>query len=657
MKNGEADAQIPELVARAMAANYEYSLEQLKKLPHADEIMNDVMNDVLNPSASGSEMSPSDLSGGAGPSTHVAAVPIYTAVPSVQHPPALSAHGFSQENAHMVSRPHAGPATQHSVPTRPPPVPISSRTKVVKTSPSNRRVLTPKPTLITAAMPAAAAAAAAVAAAAAAAAAAGQTVFRHHQHYIHHPASTLVPPAGGGKEMAASSKVHGAPPENGKPMSKQQAKQHQYAHHHAHHHSHAHSAAQQHHMMMGHIHAGYLSYPPMQPGAAYTMPPMPPYAMHHQKAMAHMGAHEYAALPPPGSEILAPSTRDGYSGLAKGIAVSAKAAHTHNFELSNIMGKPGETVVAKWTNAPPAKGPAGKAKCKPPRAGAQGSASISNGKQPAGAAAASSCEMTSICHQEMTSVLGAIKSQVSTRGVHGKLLQSEVVRPDLCSPTASMGILTPGLKPESTHSMYPQDAADSPALHSMHTIHSPAMGSLLSPSTHYVLAPLSTEKGPRAFEPQSTRLGPDGAPGSMLGGQLLPGPGQWFLSPLLQSKDSPMWRSSPFMQSNLSPQVGIHLHRHPFAYRTCHVPSICIPHMAVCSRLPLRLSEPLICVYFQLCLVVGMFFAPQRVPAYAGDSEYVFKQIDLRHASAVVQPLIYMRCGTTANIHAMWYNR
>ena len=44
MKNNDSDAQIPELVAKAMSADYEYSLNQLKKLPLAEEILRYKLN-------------------------------------------------------------------------------------------------------------------------------------------------------------------------------------------------------------------------------------------------------------------------------------------------------------------------------------------------------------------------------------------------------------------------------------------------------------------------------------------------------------------------------------------------------------------------------------------------------------------------------------
>jgi hypothetical protein len=39
MKNLDTDAQIPDLVAKAMTADYEYSIDELKKLPLAEEIL------------------------------------------------------------------------------------------------------------------------------------------------------------------------------------------------------------------------------------------------------------------------------------------------------------------------------------------------------------------------------------------------------------------------------------------------------------------------------------------------------------------------------------------------------------------------------------------------------------------------------------------
>jgi len=44
MKNLDTDAQIPDLVAKAMTADYEYSLDQLKKLPLAEEILRYKLN-------------------------------------------------------------------------------------------------------------------------------------------------------------------------------------------------------------------------------------------------------------------------------------------------------------------------------------------------------------------------------------------------------------------------------------------------------------------------------------------------------------------------------------------------------------------------------------------------------------------------------------
>jgi len=93
----------------------------------------------------------------------------------------------------------------------------------------------------------------------------------------------------------------------------------------------------------------------------------------HTQVMAHMQGLEYAAMPAPGSEFLEPSVRDRYTPPGKGIRDAAKAVHLHNahnlhnhyagVNLSHIMGKQAPTSKASSV-----KGPAGNAKCKPPRA-------------------------------------------------------------------------------------------------------------------------------------------------------------------------------------------------------------------------------------------------------------------------------------------------
>jgi hypothetical protein len=99
----------------------------------------------------------------------------------------------------------------------------------------------------------------------------------------------------------------------------------------------------------------------------------------HTQVMAHMQGLEYAAMPAPGSEFLEPSVRDRYTPPGKGINDAAKAVHLHNahnlhnhyagVNLSHIMGKQAPT-----SKAISVKGPAGKAKCKPPRASSISSA-------------------------------------------------------------------------------------------------------------------------------------------------------------------------------------------------------------------------------------------------------------------------------------------
>ena len=542
MKNSDSDAQIPELVATAMTADYAYSLDQLKKLPLAEEIL----NDVLNPGSGNETSERAQLA--LAPSAHAPADVYYPVGVATQDPRAASMHGYLNENGHADAPAHAG-MEHHCVPARPPPAP--NRSKTVKNAPALGKGVAQglgAPTLGSATS-----GILAPGAGTAAAAAEGSG-----------PAARTAAPAGG-KKGAAGGKGQGGKAGNGQPLSKQQAKQQQQQQqqqqqHAAHHHAHAHAAHQ--HMMMGHIHPGYMGYAPMPPhGAAYGIP----YAMHHKQVMAHMQGLEYAAMPAPGSEFLEPSARDRYANAPKGGKdAAARAVHAHNpyagVNLSHIMGKP----VATASKAASAKGPAGKGKCKPPRASGVNSATA---KSKAAAAAGKEKLSSSGCAAAAPitngnnefAALGAAKGSRGTRVVQGKLVAVEPSKQDLLQSPPGYSILPPGCRDSLHNGHYAgEDYKDdeSPGLHSFLTLSSPALdSSQLCPATPYVLAPLSTDKGSRAVDVQG-RMGPDGTPGSTLAGQPLPG-AQWFLSPLLQSKDSPgnVWRNSPFMHSTLSPQV------------------------------------------------------------------------------------------------------
>jgi hypothetical protein len=326
-------------------------------------------------------------------------------------------------------------------------------------------------------------------------------------------------------------------------------------------------AARHHHMMMGHLHPGYLGYASMPPHAgAYGMHG---YPIHHEQAMAHVVPHpDYSALQRPGSASMDPSARDPYGNAVKGGKDAGKGAlHMHNpyvgLDMSRMGGGGNKPLAPVAGKAPMSKGPAGKAKCKPPRASGLGT-SMSKGKGSGGAASARDASGGG---GDVKSVLGATKGHRGTRVVQGKLVPVEGLR--LESPQQLQGVSSGNSlacaqagRGEFSQAQYLEEHLASKSMDespgfSMLTITSPAVTSelTLSPMTHYVLAPLSAEKGPQKCD--STRLCPEATPGSGAPREVLPG-AQWFLSPLLQSKDSPsnVWRNSPFMQSNFSPQVS-----------------------------------------------------------------------------------------------------
>jgi len=266
MKNGASDAQIPELVVKAMTATYEYSLEQLRKLPHAEEIL----HDVLHPSSVG-EGSDSMLSSGeAGPSDHSMPGGHYHAGAATPDQHTAATQDFQQENGDAGARAHEGLAEQHCVPTRPPPVPSGAN---IPKSLSRCGSIIQSPNSITMPGSLATSALAAAAANAAATTPGGQLMMnqnshvhqhilaqhqhQHQQHYMLQQLPNAIPLAG--KKAAGGGKGQGGRPPGVKPLSKQ-AKQ-QVAQLHAH--VHAAQQQHQHRMMMGHFPAGYMGYTAM----------------------------------------------------------------------------------------------------------------------------------------------------------------------------------------------------------------------------------------------------------------------------------------------------------------------------------------------------------------------------------------------------------
>jgi len=600
MKNGESDAQIPELVAKAMVATYEYSLEQLKSLPHAE----DILNDVLNPGAAAEGAEASELGAPAICSSMHAAGGVMKVGGAARRDAHAGpeGHAAAQENGQQArARPHAASAAGQAVGFRPP-ASAAGRSKMVRTHATVAGSREDGPLLQ--APPGAAGMPTSTAAdAAAAAAAAGVFKQQQQQAYVPHAEQEAFAAGGvmgGARKPSAGGK--GAKAANGKPMSKQQAKQHQQAHH-----AHA-QAARHHHMMMGHLHPGYMAYPHMAPqhAAAYGMPayamlPHPTHeqamahAVQHQHAHphqlphphvhvhvhAHAQAQDYAAMQRPGSEHVEPSARDPYGSMEKGGKDAAKGAlHMHNpyggLDMARMMGKPAGSSAPASKSSGAAKGPAGKGKCKPPRASSLGS-TMPKGKT-SGGGASSKASGKNGSSGGLVSVLGATKGHRGTRVVQGKLLPVEGRGGGFESPRQVAGSGASSCGPggagsaqqparvDASHATYLEEPGkhgmdESPGFNSMLVMSSPPVSSelTLSPMNHYVLAPLSVEKGPRQYGEgaSSTRLGPETTPGSAAAREVLPG-AQWFLSPLLQSKDSPsnVWRNSPFMQSNLSPQMS-----------------------------------------------------------------------------------------------------
>ena len=101
MKNGEIEGQIPDLVANALVATFAYSLEQLKKLPHASE----VLSDVLNPPGATEEGAGISTGGmpASVPSSHGMASTNYQAVAAMRDPYAAMPHTFAQETGRVMN--------------------------------------------------------------------------------------------------------------------------------------------------------------------------------------------------------------------------------------------------------------------------------------------------------------------------------------------------------------------------------------------------------------------------------------------------------------------------------------------------------------------------------------------------------------------------
>jgi hypothetical protein len=153
------------------------------------------------------------------------------------------------------------------------------------------------------------------------------------------------------------------------------------------------------------------------------------YTHTHTQVMAHMQGLEYAAMPAPGSEFLEPSARDRYTSPGKGSKDAAKAAvHLHNphdphnpyagVNLSHIMGKPSPSA----SKALSVKGPAGKAKCKPPRASSLSSAAAKSRASSSTATAREHSTTTTISANPALgnnefAALGAAKGSRGTRCV------------------------------------------------------------------------------------------------------------------------------------------------------------------------------------------------------------------------------------------------
>ena len=224
MKNGESDAQIPELVAKAMVGTYEYSLEQLKRLPHAEEML----NDVLNPSTAAEGAEAPDA--GATQSKHAVAGAIDAGGTATQDLHACAAsngaghedvqtrpwqHGDPIEGQGGVARAHGGAIS------RPKPVRVVLQTAHRQVPAGSTGARLPGTTT----------------------AEATQGPFHHHHHHhqqqqqqqqahLPHSETGAAASVGGmaaAKKPAGGGKGQGGKAMNGKPMSKQQAKQLQQA--------------------------------------------------------------------------------------------------------------------------------------------------------------------------------------------------------------------------------------------------------------------------------------------------------------------------------------------------------------------------------------------------------------------------------------------
>ena len=523
MKNGEIEGQIPDLVANALVATFAYSLEQLKKLPHASE----VLSDVLNPPGATEEGAGISTGGmpASVPSSHGMASTNYQAVAAMRDPYAAMPPTFAQETGRVMNGAgHLASPSEQAISAQQPSRQfegIMDKTHPGVSSAGGDSFVSQKDTGM-----AEPASAAAVSAASVSSAGAVHYPLQQQSYLMQPPQK---PGSAAGAKGGAAGGGKGGNATNGNPMSKQQAKLHQQAHLHSH--------PQHHHMMMGHMHPGYVGYPPMPHGAPYGIPPGALW--HRGNTMAPVMGRDYANMPPPGSEIMQmqqASARDPYCAAATGGTDAAKTSETQaGMELSYITGKSGRA----GGKVPAPRGPAGKAKCRPPHAAGWGRGT-SKSKADTYATHVKEDQPHS------TPTLGVSKGQRGTRVVSGKMVSAE-------------GHMSPGIiKPsDPANGNYNQtDEArveESPSWNSMLTLTSPTFGSTYSPMTPHALAPLS-DKTQRLNDPWSSRLAPDQTPGSTLGGQL-PHP-QWLLSPLLKSKESPMatWTNSPGLLSSFSPQ-------------------------------------------------------------------------------------------------------
>ena len=220
MKNGESDAQIPELVAKAMVGTYEYSLDQLKRLPHAEEML----NEVLNPStaAEGGEVPDA----GATQSGHAVVGAIDAGGTATQdlHASAAS-NGAGHENVQTGSWPHGDPTegqggvarTQGGAISRPKPVRVAPQTAHHQVPAGSTGARLPGTPTVEAT----------------------QGSFHHQQQqqqqqqaHLPHSETGAAASVGGmaaAKKPAGGGKGQGGKAINGKPMNKQQAKQLQQA--------------------------------------------------------------------------------------------------------------------------------------------------------------------------------------------------------------------------------------------------------------------------------------------------------------------------------------------------------------------------------------------------------------------------------------------